>query len=77
MGFVAGLAGHSTVGGTPYPRAPRIDSSSPLAGCELALLAGDQVLEPTGKRIGLHVAAYFQDAGTPAGVLGFRVENHD
>lgn len=44
-------------------------------GCELALLAGDQVLETASKRVGLGVAAQFQNVRPPVGIFGFAVES--
>ena len=37
-----------------------------LTGCEVALLAGDEVLEPTAEGVWLCVGAHFDDVGAPA-----------
>ena len=45
-------------------------------GCEVALPAGDEVLETTDQRTGLCVAAHFQHVGSSAWIFRFSVESH-
>src|ERR1700674_1973394 len=46
-------------------------------GCKLALVTGDKVLEPSGKRTGLCIAAHLEHVGSPVRILGFRIKSHD